>query len=150
MDRNKLLKARDKTTSKETKITLVLTCSWSLLNINKVVRKHWIIFFVNKAFKQTFQNKPVTAFRWEKNLIELIGSKKTKHNKLKKYSIIMEKGKCTRVQQIIRYFAVSRWFLHQLLKASRAINLRQYSARSIALMYMLFTRWNVPNVESIT
>ena len=124
MDRNKLWKERDNSTSKETKIILVLKCSWSLLNISKVFRKHWIIFSVNEAFKETFQNKPVKAFRSEKILMELIGSKKIKHSKLKKYNIIMKKGKCTRVKQIIRHFVAIRWFLHQLLIASRAVNLR--------------------------
>ena len=40
MDRKELLKERDKTTAKETKIPLVSTYSWSLPNIGKVVCKH--------------------------------------------------------------------------------------------------------------
>ena len=54
MDRKKLLKERDNTTSNETKIPLVLTYNRSLTNIRKVVRKHWNILSINKSFKGIF------------------------------------------------------------------------------------------------
>ena len=54
MDRKKLLKERDNTTSNETKIPLVLTYNRSLTNIRKVVRKHWNISSINKSFKGIF------------------------------------------------------------------------------------------------
>ena len=94
VDRKELLKERDKTTSKETKIPLVLTYSRSLTNINKVVRKYWNILSINKAFKEIFQIELVTTFARNKNLKELIGSNKIKHNKVKKHNSIMKKGKC--------------------------------------------------------
>ena len=81
MGRNELLKERDNTTSKETKIPLVLTYSRSLPNISKVVRKHWNSLSINEACKEIFQNEPVTAFRRNKHLKELIGSNKIEHNK---------------------------------------------------------------------
>ena len=58
MDRKELLKARDNTIFKEIKISLVLTCNWSLPNIGKVVRKHWNILSISKGFKEIFQNEP--------------------------------------------------------------------------------------------
>ena len=63
----KLLRERHKTTSKETKVPLVLTKSQSLLNISKVARKHWNALSINKAFKEILQNELVTAFRRNKN-----------------------------------------------------------------------------------
>ena len=42
MDRNKLLKERDNTTSKETKILLVLTYNQSLPNISKVFQTFYL------------------------------------------------------------------------------------------------------------
>ena len=48
----------------------------SLPNISKVVRKHWKILFINKSFKEIFQNEPVTAFKHNKNLKEQKGVKK--------------------------------------------------------------------------
>ena len=66
MDRKELLKEKESTTSKETKIPLGLTYSPSLPNISKVVRKHWNILSISKAFKEIFQNKSVTTFRRNK------------------------------------------------------------------------------------
>ena len=113
MDRKELLKERDKTTSKETKIPLVLTYSRSLTNINTVVRKYWNILSINKALKEIFQIELVTTFTRNKNLKELIGSNKIKHNKVKKPNSIMKKGKCVQkkskcVQQIMGQFVASR------------------------------------------
>ena len=85
MNRKELffLKKGDNTTSKETKIPLVLTYSLSLPNISKVVRKHWNILSIkNKACKEIFQNETVTAFRHNKHLKELIGSNKIEHNNI--------------------------------------------------------------------
>ena len=82
------------TTSKETKILLLLIYSSSLLDISKVVCKCWNILYINKAFKEIFQNEPVTAFRRNKNLKELIGSNKIEHNKVKKHNNLMKKLKC--------------------------------------------------------
>ena len=81
MDSKELLKERGNTTSEETKIWLV-----------QVACKHWNIFSISKSFKDYFQNEPVTAFKHNKNLKELIGSSKVK--KVKKHTSIMKKGKC--------------------------------------------------------
>lgn len=60
---------------------LVLTYIRSLPNMNKVVLKHLKILSKNKPFI-------------DKNLKELIGSDKIDHNKVKKQTSIMKKGKC--------------------------------------------------------
>ena len=78
-----LLKKRDNATSKETKIPLASTYNQSLTNISKVFRKYWNILSVNKSFKQIFQNEPVTAFKSNKNLKELIDSYKVEYSKEK-------------------------------------------------------------------
>ena len=77
------------------KIPLVLTYSRSLPNISKVVRKHWNILSINKAFKEVFQNEPVADFERNKNLKELIGNNKIEDNKVKKHNNVMKKGKCS-------------------------------------------------------
>ena len=93
MDRKELEKERDNTTSKETKILLVLTFSRSLPNMSNVVHNHWKIFSINKAFGGIFQNEAVAAFRRNKNLKERIGDNKIECNKVEKHNI-MKKGKC--------------------------------------------------------
>ena len=95
MDWKELLKERDSTTSKETKIPLVLTNSRSLPNISKVGRKNWNNLSVNKAFKEIFQNELATAFRRNKNLKELVRSNKIEYTKVKRHNNIIKKGKCS-------------------------------------------------------
>ena len=80
MNRKELLNERDNSPSKETKIPLILPYSRSLSNISKVSSKHWNILSTNKAFKEIFQNEPVTPFILNKNFKELIGSNKIEHN----------------------------------------------------------------------
>ena len=53
-------------------------------NINKVIRKHWNILEINESLKEIFNCQPITAFRRNKNLKELIGSNKIEKNKVKK------------------------------------------------------------------
>ena len=76
------------------KIWLVLTYNRSLPNISKVAHKHWNILSISKSFKDYFQNEPVTAFRQNINLKELISSNKVKYTKVKKHTTIIKKGKC--------------------------------------------------------
>ena len=66
MDKKELLKERDNTVSKEPNIPLVLTYSWSLPSISKVFHNYWKILSIFKVFKETFENKPVIAFRRKK------------------------------------------------------------------------------------
>ena len=91
MDRKELLKERDNTASKESRIPY----SRSLRNISKIVHKHWNISFINKVFKEIFENEPVIAFKHNKSLKELISSNKIEHNKVRKHSNIVKKGKCS-------------------------------------------------------
>ena len=71
--------------SKETKILPVLTYNQSLPNIGNI----------GKSFKETFQYEPITAFICNKNLRELIGCNKIKHNKVKKHTSKMKQGNCS-------------------------------------------------------
>ena len=48
MDRKEILKEKNNTTSKETKIPLALTYNRRLSNISKVICKHWNILAINK------------------------------------------------------------------------------------------------------
>ena len=95
---NELLNEKENAASKETKIPLALTYNRSLPNISKVVRKQWNVLSINKSSKEFVQNELVIAFKCNKNLKELIGSNKTKHNKVKKHVCIFKNSKCSRDQ----------------------------------------------------
>ena len=89
MDRKELVKER---------IPLVSTYSWSLPNISRVAHKHGNILSINKLFKKNFQNEPLTAFRCNKKLKELICISKMEYNIVKRHSNIMKKVNAPRVQ----------------------------------------------------
>ena len=52
-------------------------------NISKDVQRYCNILSINKSVKQALHNDRVTAFKSNKNLKELIGSKKIEHSKVK-------------------------------------------------------------------
>ena len=138
MYRKELLKERDIITSKETKIPLVLTYSRSLPNTTKVVRKHWNILSINKAFNEIFQNEPVAAFRRNKNLKKLIDSDKIEHNNVKKHNNIMKKGKCSPCSANNMTLCCKQLISSSTFKSQQTNKSYKYSTRSIALVHMLF------------
>ena len=56
--------------SKETEIPLVLTNKKVLLNISKDACKHRNNLFINKSFKDVFQNELVTLVKQNKKIEE--------------------------------------------------------------------------------
>ena len=62
-------------------LTLCVTYNKTLPNIKKIFEKHWRILNVNPELKKVFQNKPLLAFRNNKNLRQLIGGNTTEKNK---------------------------------------------------------------------
>ena len=65
-------------------------------NISKVMRKHWNLLSINESPKEMFNCQPITSFRRNKNLKELIGSNKIAKNKVKKRQIQkLKPGKCS-------------------------------------------------------
>ena len=65
---------------KQTRIALTLTFSRFCPNISKVIRKYWNLLEINESLKEIFNCQPVTAFKRNKNLKELIGSNKIEKN----------------------------------------------------------------------
>ena len=94
-DRSELLKEKETTEQTPSRIPLVLTYSRFLPNISKIIKKHWDILSINQSLKEVFQNKPITAFKRNKNIKDMIGSKKIENNKVKKLRSHVKEGKCT-------------------------------------------------------
>ena len=83
LDRNKNLKEEVSEKLKQTCIPLALTYNRFSPNI-KVIRKHWNLVAINESLKEIFNYQPITAFRRNKYLKELIGSNKIEKNKFRK------------------------------------------------------------------
>ena len=85
IDRNQLL--NEKTHDKETqnKTPLVLTYNHFLPHISKIVRKHWnILNIISRALQGLFQEEPITVFKRNRNLKELIESNSIENGKVKR------------------------------------------------------------------
>ena len=50
-------------------------------------RKHWTTLLGNNSLKYIFQNEPITAFKRNKSLKEIIGRNKIDHKKVEKENI---------------------------------------------------------------
>ena len=77
------------------RIPLILTYSRFLLNLTVVVCKSWNTAQTNKNLRELFQQHPITAFKRNKNLKEIIGSTRIENGKVKKFNILSRAGKCT-------------------------------------------------------
>ena len=49
-----------------------------------MTQKNWNLLAINESLKEVFNCEPITAFKQNKNLKELIGSNKIEKNKVKK------------------------------------------------------------------
>ena len=65
------------------------------MNLTAVVCKNWNILQTNKNLRKLFQEYPITAFKRNKNLIEIIGCTRIEKSKTKKFNIPSRTGKCT-------------------------------------------------------
>ena len=87
LNRNEMLKKKVKEKPKQTCIPVTLTYNCFCPNISKVIRKHWSLLELNESLKEIFNCQPITAFRWNKTLKELIGSNEIAKDKIKKRKI---------------------------------------------------------------
>ena len=59
-------------------LTLCVTYNKTLPNIKTILEKHWHMLNVNPELKKVFENKPLLAFRKNKNLRQLIEGRQQK------------------------------------------------------------------------
>ena len=80
------LKREDLLTYKEkermTKIPFITTYHPQLPNIRNNIHKHWNILKINKQLGKIFDEKPIIAYRRNKNLRDIIGQKTLMNNKV--------------------------------------------------------------------
>ena len=69
------------------RVPLILTCNQLLSNLTAVVCKNWNILQTNKNLQELFQEHPVTVFKRNKNLKEIIVSTRIENCKVKTFNI---------------------------------------------------------------
>ena len=72
-DREELLRYKDRTP--KAKIPCILTYNTQLPNIKEAINKHWNILKINPRLENIFNEKPIMAFRRNRNLRDIIGQK---------------------------------------------------------------------------
>ena len=93
-EREQLLKEKKKKTA--TNIPLSLKYNRTLPKIKEIVMKHWRLLHVNSNLAEIFQSPPILAFRRNKNLRDIIGTKLIENGKVKRKFTNEIQGKCTR------------------------------------------------------
>ena len=95
IDRNELLKEKTHDKEPQNKTPLVLTYNRFLPNISNIVRKHWSILNISRTLQMLFQEGPITAFKRNRNLKELIGTNCMENRKVKRAKNTFTTGKCS-------------------------------------------------------
>ena len=91
--RDDLLHYKDKTPM--TKIPFAVTYNSQLPNIKEAIDKHWDILKINPRLGQVFNEKPMIAFRKNKNLKDILEQKNIRTGKVeRKLNIKNKKGWC--------------------------------------------------------
>ena len=72
-----------------------ITYNLFLPNIPKTIGKNWIILEKNENFKEIFKNEPITAFKRDKKIQEIIETHSMENGRAKKYLKTLKEGKCT-------------------------------------------------------
>ena len=78
-----------------TNIPLSLKCNRTFPKIKEVVMKHWNLLHINPNIAEIFQSAPILAFRRNKNLRDIIGTKLIENAKVKRKFMNKVQGKCT-------------------------------------------------------
>ena len=81
-DRKVLLKEKEK--KKTNGVLLIFTYNRTLPTVKKVVTNNWNLLQNYKDFKDIFQQIPISAFRRNKNLYDLLGCKSTVNSSITK------------------------------------------------------------------
>ena len=95
IDRNQLLKEKTHDKEEQNKDLLVLTYNRFLPNISNIVRKHRNVLNISRTLQGLFQEEPITAFKRNRNLKELIGTICTGNRKVKRAKCTFTIDKCS-------------------------------------------------------
>ena len=81
--------------------------------------KHWHLLHINPNLAEIFQNPPILAFRRNKNLRDIIGTKFIENGKVKRKFRNKIQGKCTPCLANNRTCAVNKSYIQQRLEANK-------------------------------
>ena len=92
-EKKQLLKEKKKDIA--TNIPLSLKYNRTLPKKKEIVMKHWHLLHVNPNLAEIFQNLPILAFRRNKSLRDMVGTKLIENGKVKRKCTNKIQDKCT-------------------------------------------------------
>ena len=127
---------------KQSCIPPTLTYNHFCPNNSKVIWKHWNLLEINESLKEIFNCHPITAFRRNKNLKQLIGSNKTEKGKVKKRQTQnLKPGKCSPCLTNLRSLCC-KYEKQLILKISKTKIYIRYSTTSTVPAATLYIWWS--------
>ena len=100
LNRIDLIPEKD-TQQKSDRIPLVFTYNQLPRNITKTTGKNWSILKITDNFKEILKNEPITTFKPNKTIQEIIGTHWIKHGRVKKDLKILKEGKSDHTDQTL-------------------------------------------------
>ena len=100
-------KTNDK--EKQHKTPLVLTYNRILPSISNNFRKHWNIFNIRRTLQGLFQEEPITTFKINRNLKELIRSNRIEKGKVEQVKNTFTIAKCSPCLSNTGNLCCSQW-----------------------------------------
>ena len=94
-NRNDLLQQPLSTKRNNNKIQLITTYNRTLPNLHNAIEKHWHLLKINNEISKVFTEKPIIAYRRNKNIRDLIGSNTIENNKVKRKRKVNLNGSCS-------------------------------------------------------
>ena len=111
-----------------------MTYNWFLTNTTKTIRKNWNILQVIENLKEIFKNEPITAFKRNKNIQEVIGNRKWKSQK--------KKVNAHHAGQKLEMYVASKWKLQQHSRANKQTKLgRYFTVQTLRQYVILWSAW---------
>ena len=108
--------------------------------------KHWHLLHINPNLAEIFQNPPILAFRLNKNLRDIIGTKLFENSKLKRKFTNKMQGKCTPCLANSRTLCCKQVASTTTFRSNQTNRIFQiYHNLNFKNKYL--TYWNAPNIS---
>ena len=133
-----MLKKRVRKKRKQTHVPLKLTYNGFCPNSSKVIQENWSLLAINKSLKEILNDELITAFQWNKNLNELIGSNKIENKKVKEVKYRNKtQANVVHVLQIWGHSVSSKYKKHYIYESKQSKKIYKIICASSYVIYLI-------------
>ena len=109
--------------------------------------KHWLLLHINPNLAEIFQNPPILAFRRNKNLRDIIGTKLIENSKVKRKFTNRIQDKFTPCLANNRTMCCCKQIVHTTFGSNQTNRIFHIYHNLNCNISTSFTCWNAPNVK---